>query len=382
MKTLAKLLCLLICLLMCQLLVPLASVAEECYTIDVDALDMTRLQDNDYVYQHLAAQTQGIRLRKYISDSTELAAPVRLSIVQAETDTVIYDRNYGDVSGTFDSGTIYLPYVDHNVIPYLITLNIGDWTYAMPFMHLQPRLTDNGACTWGVQLGDLDASMANSWLMGTMLDLDLLRTQGAAMYPIVASNLYIIGQATVSITADQLTVNLAFSENAQVKVSACAVYLAGDVSRLGGQRPDEVCTAYAPGQAIAVAGLSSALLYVPMTLSYDASSLNEFTYHVDDVALSAQIALWNTNLSQGETGEEDTAVPLEETPEPALTPEPTEMAPSADQPEPTEAPAATETEIQDQNAPGAEDATNGSVDTTPEQSDIGAAAKPPLQANA
>ncbi|NCB36662.1 MAG: hypothetical protein EOM58_11550, partial [Clostridia bacterium] len=209
MKTLPKLLCLLICLLMCQLLVPLASLAEECYTIDVDALDMTRLRDNDYVYQHLAAQTQGIRLRKYVSDSSELAAPVRLSIVQAETDTVIYDRNYGDVSGTFDSGTIYLPYVDHNVIPYLITLNIGDWTYAMPFMHLQPRLTDNGACTWGVRLGDLDASMSDSWLMGTMLDLDLLRTQGMAIYPIVASNLYIIGQATVSITADQLTVNLA-----------------------------------------------------------------------------------------------------------------------------------------------------------------------------
>lgn len=338
MKTLPKLFCLLICLFMCQLFVPLASVAEECYTIDVDALDMTRLQDNDYVYQHLAAQAQGIRLRKYISDSTELAAQVRLSIVQAETDTVIYDRNYGDISGTFDSGTIYLPYVDHNVIPYLITLNIGDWTYAMPFMQLQPRLTDNGACTWGVQLGDLDASMSNGWLMGTMLDLNLLRTQGVAIYPIVASNLYIVGQATVSITAEQLIVNLAFDGDAQVQVSACTVYLVGHVSQLGGRRPDEVCAAYAPGQAIPVSGLSSALLYMPMTLSYDASSLNEFTYRLDDVGLSAQIALWNANLAQGETGEEETVIPTEETPQPTPAPESTDIPASADTLEPTDIP--------------------------------------------
>ncbi|MEG0269400.1 MAG: hypothetical protein RR821_04035, partial [Clostridia bacterium] len=77
-----------------------------------------------------------------------------------------------------DSGVIYLPYVDNRTIPYLITLTAGDTTYAMPFMHLRPRLEYNGACTYGVRMQDFDSTLAMDWLMGTMLDLNALRTHG------------------------------------------------------------------------------------------------------------------------------------------------------------------------------------------------------------
>ena len=64
---------------------------------------------------------------------------------------MVFDKSYGYVSGTFDSGDIYLPYVDNNTIPYIVTLGIEDWTYALPFMQLRSRLAYNSGCTYGLQ---------------------------------------------------------------------------------------------------------------------------------------------------------------------------------------------------------------------------------------
>ena len=136
-------------ILLCATLFPVAALAETCFVIDVDTLDMQSLSDSAYVHNHLSGQTQGVRVRKYISDSNELAARVRLTIMQAETSSIVYDKNYGFVGGTFDSGDIYLPYVDNNTIPYLITLTIEEWTFSIPFMQLRPMLSQNTACTFG-----------------------------------------------------------------------------------------------------------------------------------------------------------------------------------------------------------------------------------------
>ena len=300
-----------LCLVLCALFLPLAALAEDCFVIDVDSLDMNSLNNNDYVAAHLSAQTEGIRVRKYISDSNELAAKVRLTITQAETSTIVFDKNYGYVSGTFDSGDIYLPYVDNNAIPYLITLNIEDWTFAMPFMHLQPRLSYNSACTYGVRLMDFNSAVTGNWLMGTMLDLDALRSQGSTVLPLCASNLYIVGQATLSMADNQFTVSVDFDPSAHVEVHANAVYLIGDVNSLTTDNPADMSqTAYAVGQPIDTTGLTSALLYLPISLSYDPSDLGEFSYDLNSPELSAQMALWNTN-AQGATSDAPVATTFE-----------------------------------------------------------------------
>ncbi|MCE5343551.1 MAG: hypothetical protein LLF96_08240, partial [Eubacteriales bacterium] len=97
-----------LCLLVCVVLFSTASLAENCFTINVDTLNPALLNDDAYVQAHLTAQTQGLRVLKSISDSNELAARVRLTIRQTETDTVIFDKNYGYIGGNFDSGDIYL----------------------------------------------------------------------------------------------------------------------------------------------------------------------------------------------------------------------------------------------------------------------------------
>lgn len=88
--------------------------------------------------------------------------------MQMDSQTLLFDKDYGLQSGTFDSGVIYLPYVADRTIPYLVTLTVGDYVYAMPFMHQQARLVANNACTYGVRLNDLAVAFYGDWMMGTM----------------------------------------------------------------------------------------------------------------------------------------------------------------------------------------------------------------------
>lgn len=54
-----------ICVALCALLVWAAvpSLAGDCFTIDVDALDMNSLNSDDYVAQYLSASAQGVRVK-------------------------------------------------------------------------------------------------------------------------------------------------------------------------------------------------------------------------------------------------------------------------------------------------------------------------------
>lgn len=330
----------LLCLLCCAALFPAAALAQECFNINVDALDMTSLNDSAYVQANLSAPAQGLRVTKYVSDSTEFAARVRLTIMQAETSTVVFDKNYGYVSGTFDSGDIYLPYIDNSTIPYLITLTVEDWVYAMPFMQLQSRLTDNSGCTYGIRLRDANATLTDSWVMGTMLDLDALRAQGSMTLPLCASNQYLVGQASLLVNGDQFSVSLAFASQANVELQGCAVYLIGNVAGMTTVDPAEMPeTAYAIGQTIDIAGLDTALLYLPLSLSYDPAGLPELGSGVTLPDLDAQWLLWQQNLA-GYTDAPDPAAETQfdpfptDSPQPEVTPEQTPL-PETPQPEDT-----------------------------------------------
>lgn len=133
------------------------------FTLDVDALDMSRVNSDDYVAAMLTAQCQGIDVRKAVSDSSELAESVRLTITQMNTHTLLFDRDYGYQSGYFDSGVVYLPLAD-GTVPYLITLYVGQQVYAFPFMH--QGKTANSSKT---QKADTDSGYVNpGWVDETV----------------------------------------------------------------------------------------------------------------------------------------------------------------------------------------------------------------------
>lgn len=280
---------LLILLCLC-LLTPHSVSAEDCFTINVDLLDMDSLRSDDYVARTLSASTQGVRVRKYISSGSEAAAPVRLTLTEMNNRTLLFDKDYGYQSGTFDSGVIYLPYLGDGTTPYLITLYVGDFVYAMPFMHLQARLSHNGACTHGVRLRDLSAALGGDWLMGTLLDLQALRASGRQRIDLCASNQYIIGTADVTLSGDSLSVSVSFASGANVDLHSAAVYVVTDLPAFAaGSYP----SARGLGDWVDVSGADAALLYLPMEISYDPSGLSSFWYDLG--ALQSQLDLWNAH---------------------------------------------------------------------------------------
>ena len=279
-----------VCLwLLCLMLLLPAAMAEECFTIDVDALDMSRLNSNDYVAAHLSAGAQGLNVRKYLSSSSEVASAVRLTVTQMNTQTLLFDKNYGYQTGVFDSGVLYLPYVSEGTVPYLITLYVGETVYAIPFMHRQSRLQSNGACTVGVRLRDLDPAQSADWLMGTMVDLNTLRAQGSCTVDVCASNSYVVGQATISLNGSRLSVQLHFDRSANVSLESAQLYVVTD----GQYLTDVRSHAYHDG--VDVSGASSALVYLPMEISYDPSGLPLYRYDLNTA--SSQQRLWKESRS-------------------------------------------------------------------------------------
>ena len=312
----AVLLTLLCCLL--AGLLPAPARAEDFFTLNVDTLDMDSLNQNDYVAANLSAACQGIRVKKTISASSELAEPVRLSLTRMDTQTLLFDKDYGYQSRNFDSDVIYLPYGGGSTVPYLVTLYVGDTVYAMPFMQLQPRLQFNSACTYGVRLRDL--GLSGDWLMGTMLNLTELRNVGMKEIPLCASNAFYIGSATVMMQGDYLSVQLSFYPEANVEVHGASVYVITNGASLTGDPAYSGMAALSVGDWADVTGASTALLYLPMQVSYDPSGLPSLDYDEGSASTQEQLRLWQQNLS-GDVQPVDTFVPdtdwqIIETPEP------------------------------------------------------------------
>lgn len=271
-------------LALCLMLGLSSALAEDSFTIDVDTLDLDRLNSDDYVAVALSASAQGVRVRKYISQSSEVAAAVRLTLTQMDTRTLLFDKNYGYQSGTFDSGVIYLPYVSGSTIPYLVTLYVGDYVYALPFMHQQRRMESNGACTAGVRLRDLDPAQGGDWLMGTMVDLDDLRQSGSRTVDVCASNSYVVGSATIRLSGSDLSVQLNFTPAAEVELEDADLYVVTDGHVLADVRAQSV------NSSVDVSGAESALVYLDMQVSYDPAGLPAFRYDAD--AVRSQQRLW------------------------------------------------------------------------------------------
>lgn len=287
MKKSVCLLCALLCLAFCM---PPAGAANGCFVMNVDTLDLSRLNQDAYVQQYLSAQAQGLEVVKQLPEGSVL--PVRLSLVRMDAQQLVFDKDYGYQSGTFSSGSLYLPYVGNYTVPYLATLYVGDTVYAIPFMHLQSRLQNNGACTWGAYLYDYHPTLGRDWHMGTMLDLDALRTQGILAVDVCASNSYLIGQANIIMQDGMICVVLNLNQSAGVEVHSQEVYLATDCTRLLAEGFGEPCQ---PGEWIYVGDAASALLYLPMTISYNPDGLPGFHYDLSHGYLEQQLELWREN---------------------------------------------------------------------------------------
>lgn len=131
----------LLCMLCAALLLTAAAAEEAVFYIDADALDPSRLSDDSYVHSHLSTASGAVKVRMQVTDSEELQRSVRLTVSRSDTQALIYDKFYGLHSGRFSSDTVYLPYSEGAMTPYLVTLQVDDIRYVMPLLQINPMLT-------------------------------------------------------------------------------------------------------------------------------------------------------------------------------------------------------------------------------------------------
>lgn len=273
--------------LVCVLMLSSGALAEsDVFVIEADALDMSRLGDSDYVQQVLTAATQYIRV---ICTLGEEARQVTLSITRQDDGQVIYQKNYGEISGEFSSGDIYLKYAGSETVGYEITLMAGERKWVFPFYRELMLLSHNTACTYGIRVRDAAPWLTDGWTMATVVDLEALAAQGSQSVLLCASNMYIIGTVEIRLTEGSLMVTVEPLENIQLTIHKQRLYAITDPGALAGlgRKALKSLKAFQPGDAIDMAEdlyeSKYVILYLPMEISYDPNGLEQFSYSADEM---------------------------------------------------------------------------------------------------
>lgn len=289
-------------LLLAAFMVVPAALAQDSFVIQADTLDMGKLTDSAYVGEYLSAATQYIRVTYALPGATQ----VRLKVVQKDTGNVVMDKNYGQVSGTFNSGDIYLKYSGSVTVPYTIALTVGDQTYTFPFFRKLMLLKNNTACTFGVRIKQLDRGLTDAWTMATPLDLQEIAALpgGIKRIDVCASNMYIIGTVSVRVQEGMLRVSLQLAEDntpdsSKFEILEQRLFLITspldwnsiDPRRLTGNE-FEIGTDIPLEERLP--GVQYAVLYLPIKLSYDPNGLDRFSYNTkEDLELIRQLEIWD-----------------------------------------------------------------------------------------
>jgi hypothetical protein len=278
------------------------ALAQDVFVIQVDKLDMNRLNDSEYVDENLSAATQYIHVDCVLEGTKQ----VQLQVVQADTGIVVMDKNYGQVSGTFRSGDILLKFSGSSTIPYTITLTAGDKTYTFPFYRKLVKLKNNTACTFGVRIKSLDNRLTDAWTMATPLDLEEIAAMpgGVKRIDLCASNMYVIGSVTVRVRDGMLRVSMQLDEDENVEESSYQIsdqhlFLITSPSDWNSVDPKRLVEQeFEIGVDISLAdSLPDAkyvVLYMPLKLSYDPNGLKRFNYdQLEDLELQRELQIWN-----------------------------------------------------------------------------------------
>lgn len=279
--------------------IPAAS-AQGVFVIRVDELNMDRLDDSAYVEENLSAATQYIRVDFALGGKKQ----VRLRVARADTGSVVMDKNYGEVSGTFRSGDIYLKYSGSSTVPYTITLTAGNDTYTFPFYRRLVPLKNNTACTFGVRIKSLNSRLTDAWTMATPLDLKEIAALpgGVKRIDLCASNMYVIGTVTVRVRDGVLRVSMQLSENEEsaFEIAEQHLFLITSPSEWNSLDPRRLKEQeYEIGTDIILEerlpDTRYVVMFLPVKLSYDPNGLQHFSYNPkEDPELIRQLEIWDS----------------------------------------------------------------------------------------
>ena len=275
-----------------------AALAQDAFVIPADKLNLNKLNNSEYVNEHLSAGTQYIRVTYALGGEAE----VRLNVKRADTGSVVVDKDYGMVAGNFRSDDIYLKYSGSGTIPYTITLTINDETVSFPFYRRLMLLKNNTACTFGVRIKTLDHSLTDAWPMATPLDLEEIAALpgGTKRIDLCASNMYVIGTVSVRVREGALRVSMQLMDDTGYEIIDQHLYLIPSPSQWDTIDPKLTSLSeYETGVDIPIADnlpdTRYVVLYLPVKLTYDPNGLERFSYDPEkDPELIRELEIWDT----------------------------------------------------------------------------------------
>ncbi len=288
--------------LLASILIVSAASADGTFVIQVDKLDMSKLNDTDYVNEYLSAATQYIRINYALNGTKQ----VQLKVVQTSSGNVVLDKNYGQKSGTFRSEDIYLKFSSSSTIQYTVFLTVGQDTYTVPFYRRLMVLKNNTACTFGVRIKQLNKRLTDAWPMATPLDLTEIAALpgGIKRIDLCASNMYVIGTVTVRVRDDKLRISLQLMEDEDAdersfQIAEQHLFLITSPSEWNSLDPQRLAeNAYEIGVDIdlteSLPNVQYVVLYLPVKLTYDPNGLSRFEYNQkENPELIRQLEIWD-----------------------------------------------------------------------------------------
>ncbi|MGI6634234.1 MAG: hypothetical protein ACOX7B_03560 [Christensenellales bacterium] len=144
---------------------------------------------------------------------------------------------------------------------------------------------NNTMCIMGPRLRDIAPESTDKWYMVTPVDIS---QEGEQTFPLVASNIYRVGTATVAVKEGQLTVTYKTLKGVTVHSEYLAIY--PDLEAAIAQNAADLCSvSFKPGEPISIAddlaGDTSVLLLMCNRVTYDTDvdGLSVFRPGADDV---------------------------------------------------------------------------------------------------
>lgn len=183
---------------------------------------------------------------------------------------LVFQKDYGHVSGTFRSDDVYLPLVPGNPA-YTVTLTAGDAVYTSQVLRCMPRLTGCAACSAGVPLAEITGR--DVWQSATVIDL--FAAEGTTQsFPLLASNAYTIGTVDFSVSAGQLTVSPRITPGLDAVIDRTHILVATNAldASLLASRNFPGLTAL-PDIPLDLSFCDYAVVYVNLTVSFDPAAV-------------------------------------------------------------------------------------------------------------
>ncbi len=150
----------------------------------------------------------------------------------------------------------------------------GPAPFAMDQLHIKEKVVwypDNTVCSFGPQFRDIDPSLTDLWYMFTPIDLG---RDGVQTFELIASNLYVLGQVSVTVSGDTVVVNYStvHGKNGHVYIKSEYLNIFPDLASVTTVVPEEIGGGFRFGQEISIQndlkGDTNVLLFVRNVATY------------------------------------------------------------------------------------------------------------------